>query len=149
MNYHQKYYFKNKERILKLNRLWRQRNVEFLKIYFKEYYTKNRGILMAVANERQKSLYYKFWKRWYNMHERCYNPAHSGYKNWGGRGIQVSKAWQEFEKFRIDMYGSFLRHYSKHGSINTTLDRIDSDKNYSKSNCRWATMKEQQNNRRK
>lgn len=46
------------------------------------------------------------------------------------------------------MYESYLEHVKKHGERNTTIDRIDSDGNYSKSNCRWATYKEQGRNQK-
>lgn len=82
------------------------------------------------------------------MKERCENPKHNNYKLWGGRGIKVSKRWQTFEYFKIDMWDSFVKHLETNKTIDTTLDRINTNKNYSKSNCKWSTMKEQQNNRR-
>jgi len=62
------------------------------------------------------------------------------WKNYGGRGIFLCKKWMEFENFFADMGDSF-----KEG---LTLDRIDNNKGYSRDNCRWVTMRENQENRR-
>ena len=72
---------------------------------------------------------------------RCNNPKNKDYNNYGGRGIKICKRWEKcFENFYEDMENR----PSKQHSIN----RGDNNKNYSKSNCNWATQKEQQNNRR-
>lgn len=76
---------------------------------------------------------------WNSMKNRCNNPNLKEYKNYGGRGITYDKKWEDFREFYKDM---------GERPSNTTLDRIDVDKNYCKENCRWATREEQQRNQR-
>lgn len=80
-------------------------------------------------------------RSWFHMLSRCLNPKHTGYKNWGGRGIKVCDRWMNFENFYNDMG---LKPSPEH-----SIDRINNDGDYELSNCRWATKKEQANNTRK
>lgn len=80
------------------------------------------------------------YESWRGMRERCSNPRHGSYKNYGGRGISVCEEWKnDFLKFREDM-GPRPRGMS--------LDRIDNNGNYNKQNCRWASRKTQIRNSR-
>jgi hypothetical protein len=87
---------------------------------------------------------HKYYSTWYNMIRRCYNPNDLNYKNYGGRGISVCDEWRNSFAAFYD-YVSGLEHFNEPGR---TLDRINNDGNYCKNNVRWATMKEQANNKR-
>ena len=87
----------------------------------------------------------RFYKIWIHILERCNKKSSNRYKNYGERGIKC--LWKSFEKFRDDMYESYLEHVKKFGEKQTQIDRIDNDGNYYKENCRWVTLKEQARNK--
>lgn len=84
--------------------------------------------------------------RWQTMRARTTNPNNDNYERYGGRGIS-SECYKYYIDFYDDMYESYLEHVAIHGVKNTTLDRIDFNEHYVKSNLKWATWKEQANNR--
>ena len=74
---------------------------------------------------------------WQAMRTRCNNPTRSCYKYYGGRGVSVCPEWASFETFLADMGDR---------PAGTTLDRIDTNGNYCKDNCRWVSKTEQRLN---
>jgi hypothetical protein len=80
------------------------------------------------------------YRSWISMRIRCFNKSSTGYQRYGGRGISVCQAWDSFAQFLADMGDR---------PENTTLDRINSDGDYSPENCRWSTYKQQARNKHK
>lgn len=82
----------------------------------------------------------RVYRIWRQMRQRCENPKAEGYENYGGRGIKVDPLWDSFPRFFEDM--------GHPPSGDHTIDRVDTNKNYSKENCKWSTWTEQHRNRR-
>lgn len=86
---------------------------------------------------------------WSGMHNRCFNPAKENFKYYGAKGIRVSDEWLDFKTFLEDMYHSYVEHVEEFGEKNTSLDRNDNEKGYSKENCSWATLEQQVSNKKR
>jgi hypothetical protein len=74
------------------------------------------------------------------MKQRCNNPKHKRYYDYGGRGITYDSRWEKFENFLEDM--------GKCPGPEYTIGRIDNDNSYCRENCRWETMRQQSRNKR-
>lgn len=84
----------------------------------------------------------RLFRIWQGMKYRCYNPKCKDYSRYGGRGVVICKEWRE--DFQAFYDWSMANGYSD----NLTIDRKDSNGNYEPSNCRWATVKQQTENKR-
>lgn len=81
------------------------------------------------------------YRAWLHIRNRCCNPNVKDFPHYGGRGITICDRWRDsFEAFLADM--------GKRPSSRHSVDRIDVNANYTPGNCRWATSRQQQNNRR-
>ncbi len=102
-----------------------------------------------IKNQTHHSMHKtRFYNIWRQMKSRCLSKCNDNYKDYGGRGITVCDRWLEFINFKEDMYESYLLHVKLYGEKDTSIDRENNNKGYSKDNCRWATCKVQANNKR-
>jgi len=78
---------------------------------------------------------------WQNAIQRCENPQRKDYYLYGARGIRMCARWRH-------SYVTFLTDMGRKPSSLHSLDRIDANRDYEPDNCRWATNREQMQNRR-
>lgn len=84
---------------------------------------------------------HRLYRIWASMKTRCHNPNAAAYKSYGGRGIYVCDEWR-------NSYKLFYRWSMDNGYKDSlSIDRKENSKGYNPSNCRWVTMKQQQNNK--
>jgi hypothetical protein len=107
----------------------------------KQHFHKFKSCGCRRYHNRKSALYVLLRPRWHQMLLRCRSPKHISYKRYGALGIDVCKRWETFENFLADMGPTF--------EPGLSLDRIDNDKGYSKSNCRWAASLDQRINQRR
>lgn len=83
----------------------------------------------------------RFYRIWFGMKKRCNDPGSPSYKWYGEKGITYDRKWEGFEGFYDDMFASY--------NDDLTLERIDPREDYSKENCKWIPLKQQQRNKTK
>jgi len=81
----------------------------------------------------------RIYRIWCGILKRCFDKKSPGYKYYGARGIGVSEKWKSFPNFFNDM---------GHPPFGCSVERKNNNEGYSKDNCKWATIKEQNNNKR-
>ena len=99
-------------------------------------YQRQRARESQTAHGMRRSSSYNSWS---GMVARCKNPNHPAFDSYGERGIKVCDRWLKFENFYADMGEKPDNH---------SLDRIDNNGSYCPENCKWSTVKEQNNNKR-
>ena len=96
-----------------------------------------------MAKKRFGNELHPLYPRWLATTQRCRNPNHNSYKNYGARGIQLSPELETFDAYRE--YVSSLPNYDPE---NASLDRIDNSLGYEIGNLRWVTYSDQIANQR-
>jgi hypothetical protein len=101
--------------------------------------TNNCGCEYGASTHRMsRSRIYRVWQ---GMNQRCHNENAANYGRYGGRGITVCDEWRKsFEAFLADV--------GEPQTADLQLDRIDNNRGYCKSNCRWVTPRQNMMNRR-
>jgi hypothetical protein len=101
-----------------------------------------RNKLSSLRARRHGESHKPEYEAWHSMKQRCLNPRHRAFKNYGGRGIAVCPSW-------VGSFEAFFAYVGRKPHPALTLDRIDNDGDYEPGNVRWATWSQQNGNQRR
>lgn len=116
--------------------------VEVITNSLRQGLTKSCGCLNREIVTKHGKSNTKMYNAWRHITQRCYNENCKAYKHYGARGITMCDEWKD--SFQAFYDWSMANGYAD----NLTIDRIDNNKGYEPSNCRWITMKQQERNKR-
>ena len=102
--------------------------------------------IAQVNAKHNKSKHSRLYNVWVGMRQRCNDPNHKSYANYGGRGIKVCDEWNDFTVFEKWAVANGYDEDAPYGEC--TIDRVDVDSNYQPDNCRWVDLSTQANNKR-
>lgn len=114
------------------------KKVSLFKQHFLSGHTKSCGCLDTEKKTKHGLYYNDLYSRYYLIKARCKDVKRENNKHYGGRGIKCE--WNSFEEFYKDMSPTYKK--------GLQIDRIDTNKNYTKQNCRWVTPKQNSSNKR-
>lgn len=101
---------------------------------------KSCGCLRKYNSTKHGHCYDPIYNSWNNMKQRCYNPNHLNYADYGGRGIMVCSRW-------LGSFSNFLKDMGERPK-GVSLCRKNNDKDYEPSNCYWSIYRKQDKDRR-
>lgn len=89
-------------------------------------------MLEITGQKLTKRTHPKLYNSWKGMKQRCNNPNATDYKYYGGKGVKVTSNWDRFKDFALF---ALANGYEE----GLTIDRVDPNKGYYPSNCRWIS----------
>lgn len=133
----------HKDRISEQRAGYREQNRDILNDRQKDYYQNNRESRLEYAKHFRDEKMHPDYRIWDGIIQRCDNPNSHNYKYYGGRGISYDPKWRTFSGFHEDM-GRRPEPSHLH-----SIERLNVNGNYTKDNCCWLPLRDQQKNTRR